>query len=520
MRSAHRSPRSIEVNAAFPSGAALALGLALACAAACTASPDASPPGEQRSLTESGPPVVEGNPTCADLGLGTFSMKVDPPISGVYSLVAGLPDTVTVTFSPDGTAVDWSSTLSIDAVIVKGGPAANIYLYDPEATSDAGLISPALVPSGNTPEISHVDFCFDYEVKVKKTAKTSFKRRFAWKIAKSAAASQLNLSQGQVYAMGYQVTVETTGYTDSDFAATGQITITNPAPVAATITGVTDDLPGATSLTVDCGAGVSFPYTLPSQGTLVCDYSAALPDGTDRTNTATVTTKGDVGGGSATAAVDFAAADVTTVDACVDVTDTLAGALGKVCVADGYTSASQTFKYTHDIGPAVCGDSTVDNTASFTTCDGGQTGSASATVAVHVECAKGCSLTPGYWKTHSSFGPAPYDDTWALLASGANTIFYLSGASYYTVLWTPPTGNAYYVLAHAFIAARLNGLNGADTSAITSELAAAHTLFQSYTPAAIGALRGNNPLRAQFIALAGKLDQYNNGIIGPGHCSE
>ena len=26
-----------------------------------------------------------------------------------------------------------------------------------------------------------------------------------------------------------------------------------------------------------------------------------------------------------------------------------------------------------------------------------------------------CTLTQGYWKTHSSYGPAPYDVTWAIL---------------------------------------------------------------------------------------------------------
>ena len=34
----------------------------------------------------------------------------------------------------------------------------------------------------------------------------------------------------------------------------------------------------------------------------------------------------------------------------------------------------------------------------------GDTGSASWTIDVTVPCAGGCTLTPGYWKTHSSFG--------------------------------------------------------------------------------------------------------------------
>lgn len=131
----------------------------------------------------------------------------------------------------------------------------------------------------------------------------------------------------------------------------------------------------------------------------------------------------------------------------------------------------------------------------------------------------GCTFTQGYWKTHSEFGPAPYNNTWALLASGASTGFYLSGQSWYQVFHTPPGGNAYYNLAHQFQAATLNTLWGASVPAnVAAALATANTLFSTYTPAQIGALKGSNSLRQQFIALAGTLDAYNNGITGPGHC--
>ena len=103
---------------------------------------------------------------------------------------------------------------------------------------------------------------------------------------------------------------------------------------------------------------------------------------------------------------------------------------------------------------------------------------------------------------------------------GENTIFFLSGQSYYNVLWTSPNGNAYYILAHAYIAAKLNQLNGADFTAAQSAFDTATGLFNTYTPAQIGALRGSSTLRAQFISLATILDNYNNGLIGPGHCSE
>lgn len=130
----------------------------------------------------------------------------------------------------------------------------------------------------------------------------------------------------------------------------------------------------------------------------------------------------------------------------------------------------------------------------------------------------GCTYTQGYWKTHSEFGPAPYDATWAQLSNGASTVFYLSGQTWYQVFHTAPAGNAYYSLAHQFMAAKLSILAGASSSAVAATLAAAETLFNTYTPAQIGALKGSNAIRQQFNALAEVLDSYNNGLIGPGHC--
>jgi len=131
----------------------------------------------------------------------------------------------------------------------------------------------------------------------------------------------------------------------------------------------------------------------------------------------------------------------------------------------------------------------------------------------------GCTLTPGYWKTHSIYGPAPYDDTWALLLPSAETSpFFLSGNTYFNVLNTSPAGNAYYILSFQYIAAELNFLNGADPSAAQAAFDAATLLFQTYTPAQIAVLRGSSALRQQFVNLGTILDNYNNGLIGPGHC--
>lgn len=94
------------------------------------------------------PSVVPGNPTCEDLGLTTIN-KFDPPQSGTANGV-----TITV----EGTNVDWSSTVPVAAVMVKGGDFANVYSYN-GATSDTGLTTPTNSHNDAPYGLSHVNAC-------------------------------------------------------------------------------------------------------------------------------------------------------------------------------------------------------------------------------------------------------------------------------------------------------------------------------------------------------------------------
>jgi hypothetical protein len=77
--------------------------------------------------------------------------------------------------------------------------------------------------------------------------------------------------------------------------------------------------------------------------------------------------------------------------------------------------------------------------------------------------------------------------------------------------------NAYYILAHQYIAAKLNLADGASsTPAVSSALSWADGFFVAKTP--VSTL--SKALRAQVIANAETLADYNEGDIGPGHCSD
>jgi hypothetical protein len=127
----------------------------------------AAPVGAQEPGDESGngvdPVWHEGNPSCTDLGyeLG-YKPQPEPPPSDTYTF----PDDVgEVTIDSDGTYFDWNSTIGIDAVIVKGGPNADAFVYDPpeESFGDTQLHSPVNPNNGQIYAISHIEFCYAIE---------------------------------------------------------------------------------------------------------------------------------------------------------------------------------------------------------------------------------------------------------------------------------------------------------------------------------------------------------------------
>jgi len=166
-----------------------------------------------------------------------------------------------------------------------------------------------------------------------------------------------------------------------------------------------------------------------------------------------------------------------------------------------------TYTLTPDQGSTVCNKVEFKNTATLTESDTKQTRTASA--GVSWDCAiisNGCTYTQGYWKNH----PSAWDD-----GIKPGDPFFSSGKSWLQVLKTPPKGNVYYILAHQYIAAQLNILNGADPAAVQTAIEWAAQFFTDYTPTSTL----SEAIRNQATSYANLLDQYNNGYIGPGHCS-
>ena len=364
-----------------------------------------------------------------------------------------------------------------------------------------------------------------YGLTVAKTAVPSFGRHYDWTIEKTADTEEVTLIEGQHHVVHYSVTVNASASQDDGWKVSGTITIHNPHPtLSAVINSVTDMVSPAIAATVSCPSLV-----VPSNGNLVCTYGpVVLPNGDPRTNTATATqqnhsyNKNGVGTPTGTtpysgnAAIAFGAPD-TIVDETITVTDSYAGLLGTVNAVD----APKTFQYERDIvfeGDDICGIHRIENIAELTTNDTGTMKDDEHLVEVMIECFDVCVNDYKYWKTHSHQGPGPYDNAWSHLGLlEENTIFYLSGQTWYQVLQTPPKYNVYYLLAHEYIAAKLNQLKGADVPPkVAQAIAKAELLFGQTTPKQAAFMMSAK--KAQWTALIPILNDYNQGCNGPKNC--
>lgn len=120
--------------------------------------------------------------------------------------------------------------------------------------------------------------------------------------------------------------------------------------------------------------------------------------------------------------------------------------------------------------------------------------------------AQNCTFTQGYWKNHP--------ESWPVGSLTLGTVNY-TAAELLLILKTAPQGRRILILAHQLIAAKLNLANGADPGSAATTIADADALIgaQVCPPLGSGVL-ANQPA----IGYANLLDDFNNGLIGPGHC--
>ncbi|RZK45518.1 MAG: hypothetical protein EOO94_04225 [Pedobacter sp.] len=117
-----------------------------------------------------------------------------------------------------------------------------------------------------------------------------------------------------------------------------------------------------------------------------------------------------------------------------------------------------------------------------------------------------CTYTQGYWKNHSSAWPV------GSLTLGMKTY---TKEQLLSIFNNPVKGNGLISLAYQLIAVKLNKAMGTNTTVINSDIAAADAMIGNLVVPPVGA-GFLNPSKTS--TLSDKLDAYNKGVIGPGHC--
>jgi len=118
-----------------------------------------------------------------------------------------------------------------------------------------------------------------------------------------------------------------------------------------------------------------------------------------------------------------------------------------------------------------------------------------------------CTYTQGFWKTHAN--------AWPLTSLTLGSVTYTQ-SQLLEILNNPAQGNGLVILAHQLIAAKLNIANGADPADAAPAIADADAMIGSLVISPVG----NDYLPSgQTSELVEALTEYNEGTIGPGHCT-
>lgn len=181
---------------------------------------------------------------------------------------------------------------------------------------------------------------------------------------------------------------------------------------------------------------------------------------------------------------------------------------------------------------AECGSTFyITNRATITASDTGSYDYADALLTMETsECEEcgGCTLTIGYWKNHDGSGPQ-VDEITPLITAAGDTIWLGTAGKADSVAITTSAQAVNYLdrqgdssnginrLYAQLLAAKLNVLNGACDDAVEDTIAAADLFLATHNADDWSSL--SHVEQAQVNQWKNALDDYNNGRIGPGHCS-
>jgi hypothetical protein len=263
----------------------------------------------------------------------------------------------------------------------------------------------ATIVGTNESASAEVKLCVGADLAVSKTVVPTFNRAYLWNIGKDVDKTLVEQLGGGTATFNYTVKADQTGVTDSGWAATGVITITNPNNwESINVSSLSDLVDNGGVCTID--SSVSLPFTIAKSESKTVAYSCTFTGGSSRTNTATAgwdkaaaSTPDD----SATGTAGFEFTTPTTrVHQTATVRDTFNGTtstLGTLTGTDSAPFATGTYAYPRLVNVPTWNCVNYANTAAIF-----ETGQhADQTVRV---CgpAKTGALTMGFWQNKNGQG--------------------------------------------------------------------------------------------------------------------
>lgn len=177
-----------------------------------------------------------------------------------------------------------------------------------------------------------------------------------------------------------------------------------------------------------------------------------------------------------------------------------------------------------DVGDdAFDSDADANGATACTTLDAGET-DLTIDAGLHVIPQPGCSLTIGFWKNHAGFGPQA-DVVTPLLPirlgdlGAPKSVNVTTAAMAVSILNMKDYGGGKNGIAKLYaqlLGAKLNLANGADGSAIAAAIQDADEFLGQYNHLDWVSL--SKAQKTMVNNLMTMFDNYNNGLVGPGHC--